>query len=321
MKKLEKIIVIVMFVVLFNNTSVPIIANDNDAIENDFLVEFINLVSNSNEEFYDWKNGDIIFNSDLYLFDASEVSAGLYSIYIEGVYDGYLIADIDKRIVYEFSHSSIPYSVVEDDLDSVECLLYEMGNYGILYNGSKICFDESGNIYHAENIGISTLDYIIPGVSPQLQNSNNCIVAALSNVIWFWGNNGYNGLISGLTFEQLKTKIDTKMLNAGGYTNRNVQGVYNAYVIEKSYTPSCDVIWSPTVHDMVNEVANGRPCMLGFAAGSTYSESVGHMTMCYGYQYIAGGTYYSIVADGHTTAKVYKVWNQYNDCVIKMDIQ
>ncbi len=66
----------------------------------------------------------------------------------------------------------------------------------------------------------------------------------------------------------------------------------------------------------MTEIDNGRPCMVGFAAGSDYSPSVGHMTMCYGY-FIYSTQKYATVADG-TTGYVSKLWTTYNDCVISI---
>lgn len=65
--------------------------------------------------------------------------------------------------------------------------------------------------------------------------------------------------------------------------------------------------------------------MLGFAAGvGSYSETVGHMTMCYGYkkQNINGNAFYSVLlADGHESKGVYKVWNsKINDCIITLKL-
>ena len=67
-----------------------------------------------------------------------------------------------------------------------------------------------------------------------------------------------------------------------------------------------------------HEINDGRPCLVGFAKGSSYSNVVGHMTACFGYKEIpgSGGSIMLKLADGHQSNYVYKTWSKYNDCVI-----
>lgn len=60
-----------------------------------------------------------------------------------------------------------------------------------------------------------------------------------------------------------------------------------------------------------------RPCLLGFAAGSSYSDTVGHMTVCVGTR-TANSVNYCKVMDGHSTSVVEKQWSSYNDFMSKV---
>lgn len=59
--------------------------------------------------------------------------------------------------------------------------------------------------------------------------------------------------------------------------------------------------------------------MLGFAAGSPYSSTVGHMTVCVGTRTV-NGVNYSKVMDGWSTSVVEKQWGTYNDFMSKVTL-
>lgn len=80
---------------------------------------------------------------------------------------------------------------------------------------------------------------------------------------------------------------------------------------------NASTVWTNSSATMVNEIDHGYPYMVGFAAGSSYSQTVGHMTMCFGYYY-SGTTIYIVLADGHSDSSVMKIWSSYNDCTIKL---
>ena len=94
------------------------------------------------------------------------------------------------------------------------------------------------------------------------------------------------------------------------------------YVKSKNryYSSTSNVFWNPTISKVVNQIDNGRPCLVGFAVGEdSYSTVEGHMTACFGYQYI-GGAYQIILADGWENVLVYKTWTSYNDCVFTINL-
>lgn len=232
---------------------------------------------------------------------------------------GYAI--IVDDILVELSEGSSPYTDIAINPE-VEEYYYDMANYG------KITKKDSANIVVGDfstSVPVPSLmkypsDSVLTGVSPQLQNNSNCIAAALSNVIWYWGSNFtvYNALINGKSFADLRTIIQN--LFFGTFANNSVLSVANTYAGNYSSGFTGGANWSPTFSTVQAEIYSySSPCMVGFAAGSSYSPDVGHMTMCYGYTVNIYGNYL-ILADGHQSYPVLKLWTAYNDCVIQLHI-
>lgn len=108
----------------------------------------------------------------------------------------------------------------------------------------------------------------------------------------------------------------------GGYRNDTTPYALREYIYNLSSTVSAaiDVCWNPTVDAVCEEIDSNRPVMLGFAAGSYFSQTEGHMTMCYGYQTI-NGDIYSYLASGWYTYGIYVVWDSsINDCMITVQL-
>lgn len=105
--------------------------------------------------------------------------------FIEGDdYIGYAITI--EGVVVEFSQQESPYHKFSDTYEDY-IFYYDYANYGFMNNNMPICFDIDG-IIKDQNLldtdtGIST-QAVLPGVTPQLQGSYNCIVAALANIMW-----------------------------------------------------------------------------------------------------------------------------------------
>ena len=245
--------------------------------------------------------------TELVLFLSGETEVG-YAILVDS-------------LVVEFAESLSPFSSVV--LDENESYYYDFATYSKINNmesvssfsrksfSEEITTESRGICY---NVGAVQL----PNFSPQLQNSHNCIVAALANVMWYWGSNGYSSLVYGKTFEQVKDGLDWYF--SGVYANAIVPLVADAYAGANGnidffgYTD-----WSPTFGTVYDEINAGRPCMVGYAAGSDYSATVGHMTMCYGYVFTMNLVAYVRLADGHSSSMVTKIWSSYNDCVITLE--
>ena len=154
-------------------------------------------------------------------------------------------------------------------------------------------------------------DATILSYDPHLQGGN-CIVGAISNLLWYHGHNGYPGLTSGVTFAQVESRVNTIITALGGYANNYIPQTISTYVnLYSSYSVSVTNHWNPTFA-LVSAMVNVRPCLLGFAAGSPYSQTVGHMTVCVDAMTQLGHNLVGLM-DGHHTYIVYKEWGTYND--------
>lgn len=314
MKKFKKVIA-AFFLVL--TISLPNVA---EASNNDNYNQIIEQIVNAQEEYSDWMVCSLEFYASLYGGD----DAKIYNVLdVSGIEKGYIILSDDNKIL-EYSKNTNPYekAIIDNSLsvDNVECG-YVLGCYQIIC-GSMTCWINSiGEITAIDNSSnISTYGYVGGTISPQLQNSYNCIVAAISNLIWYYGNNGYSSLISGKTFSVIKANVNTTMKSLGGYANSNIPDTLKTHL--GNYYSSSTPIWNPSFSTVQSEINAGYPCLLGFAAGAdSYSETVGHMTLCVGWVQISS-SYYTCLIDGHSTNTVTKAWSSsYNDYVCKVRLK
>ena len=230
-----------------------------------------------------------------------------------GIVMGYAI--IIEDTIVEFAEGESPYNRMQYNEDT-QCLYYDFISYKAINKEEvkRISYIPLDSIKIMADRGSSKK---LSGVSPQLQGSNNCIVAALGNVIWYWGGHGYSSFTSGKNFTQVKTALDALFPS---YANNYVVSVAHSYASNYSCGFTGYANWSPSFAFVKTEINAGYPCMVGFAAGSDYSPTYGHMTMCYGYLVNDSGNYVRL-ADGHSTLMVTKLWTSYNDCVIKLRVQ
>lgn len=166
-----------------------------------------------------------------------------------------------------------------------------------------------------ETVGIGSDATLFYNPNPQ---SGNCIVGAISNLLWFWGGNGYSTLTSNMSFKDVESKVDSLINAEGGYANKNIPNTIKKYIKNKSssYSVSVNNKWSPSFSDVKSET-NSRPCLLGFAAGSPYSKNVGHMTVCVGTRSVKSGQFCKLM-DGWSSQVVEKQWGNYNDFMSKV---
>lgn len=228
---------------------------------------------------------------------------------------GYILSDESGNII-SYSRNSEPEDFMRD-----YCNIYT-GADSEEYNAACASAYSDGGLQ-----AYSSPYKVIDGVSPQLQGENtNCIVAAASNVIWYYGNNGHYSLIKNDTFNNVKTSMGNSYIYNGGLRNDTTPKAFEVYIRVKGlssvYSSDVNLYWyqNATKELMISEVNEGKPMMLGFAAGSIYSNSVGHMTMCYGYQ-VTGGSTYVYVASGHEAYGTFVKWDDtINDCIITIRI-
>lgn len=240
---------------------------------------------------------------------------------------GYAI--ILEDTVLEFSSHASPFYNLEKT--SSEIYYYDFSCYSVITE------EEAGQLSAArlplENNSDTSMNLrfnpsqnhsgVISGFPHYVQLSgDNCIATALSNVLWYWSLNGYSSLSSGCTsFYTMQDSIQNLFNNY--FANNAVLSVANSYGSTHgavSFTGGAN--WNPLITTVYLEILAGYPCLVGFAAGSVYSPLVGHMTACYGFNYVGSTqSFYMLLADGHYSYQVSRLWTSYNDCVIKLRIQ
>lgn len=264
-----------------------------------------------------------ICNIESLLTYSNENAYELQMFYNDTEYIGYIIWDKVNNVICEISLNYPSYIIFMQtkDITNAECY-YDSGIYYVIYDGIISYLDEFGNVYNIVNPTETVPFSVLPNVTPQLQQNDNCIVAALANVMYYWSNNGYTALNYMSSFEAIKQAISSLFNNS--YANNSVPSVAEGYVKSccSSWSVVSNVIWQPSISDYTYEIDRGYPCMVGFAAApGSYSESVGHMTMGCGYIMQNSNTYLLALADGHSSSIVYKLWSSvYNDCIITVNI-
>lgn len=306
MKKAKNFIRLLLCLIVVLNTTINTFANPTmlqqvQNIDSNFLINMTNITEQETNLFSPL--------GDAKLFDFFQNNTPVaYAVVIDGV-------------IVEFSEKESPYACYSNLQYSEKTLYYDYATYGEIVDNTCICFDSNGEIIsNNSSEGISTIG-VLPGVNPQLQNSHNCVATALSNLIWYWGTHGRSSLIAGRTFENVKNDITTHFNNYGqGFANNvvvNIANVYGQYV-SPAVSFSGGAVWSNSSATMISDIDSGYPCLVGFkAAPGSYSTSVGHMTMCFGYYY-NGSNLYIVLADGHSASSVTKIWASYNDCTIRV---
>ena len=163
---------------------------------------------------------------------------------------------------------------------------------------------------------------VLSGLNPQLQGSTNCIAAAAANVMWYYSHNGYPTLTGSYTWDYIKNFMSYRYVSAGGFANNNSASAFSTYVnyMDSSKNATVSVNWNPSFSLFTSEIDFGKPVMLGFAAGSPFSQTDGHMTMGCGYMYL-NNNWYVYVVDGWSTGPNFYIWDSnINDCIITIHI-
>lgn len=277
------------------------------------IYNFIDDIAQS-EMFCDWAKADIVME---YIYSYTKDNLKVYKLDVmeNNIQLGYILSDESGNII-SYSRNSEPEDFMRD-----YCNIYT-GADSEEYNAACASAYSDGGLQ-----AYSSLYKVIDGVSPQLQGNFNCVVTAASNVIWYYGNNGHQSLIKNYSFYDVKMAMTNCYKYNGGIGNNDVTPkAIEVYIYAKglsdAYSSNVNLYWdqNATKALMVSEVNEGKPMMLGFRAGSIYSDSAGHMTMCYGYQ-VTGGNTYAYVASGHETYGTFVKWDDIiNDCIITIRI-
>ena len=320
---------LVLFVFGINGDIV--FARDENA---DFSEETIRTIISMQDEYSDWEGCTLVDAGELQCDDEFG-HVILYNVMNNlGEMKGYVIYSVTNDLIMEYSKNEDPYTVAESthNISGVFNRVYSYGNYAVMTENSCIILDGAGYIIDSINTnGSSGMTGLINGgeneintlvggtISPQLQGNYNCIACAISNLIWYYGHNGYSSLIQyHNTFSSVINTVTVIMNSLGGFTNANIPATLSSYMGALLYSATND--WSPSTSKMVTEINANRPFLLGFAAGSlvfSYSTTEGHMTMCVGYAQL-GLMYYPVVVDGHSTETVTRMWSDYNDFMCKI---
>ena len=240
------------------------------------------------------------------------VAGNLYYVKADGQTEGYLIVD-DKLTVAEFSKSEPAYDLADVPLDEYTKYVYSNAMPAIAVDETLYRISMSGEILNLSS-DISLF------YDPHLQG-DNCMIGAPCNLLWDWGNDGFDELIEDMTFEDLYSIIDDIMTEEGGYDNDNIPGTIKTYVNQyTSYSATVTNKWNPSFSAVKNETLF-RPCLLGFAPmEGSYSTVDGHMTVCVGTRTLGSQKYVTLM-DGWSEELVEKQWGSYNDFMAKVMIR
>lgn len=293
----------------------PVMAAESNDVNN-YIAAFVEEISKE-ADYAIWTEATPVFGYELYGADLENVVGNLYYMKSDGNDVGYVIINKEGNAILEFSVAMPAYDNISENLNTGDVKRIYVNAMPAVLNGST--YSElimSGETLKSFDIfSGATLMY-----NPQEQGGKNCIVGAISNLMWYWSENGYSSLANNMTFAEVEEEIDSLISSHGGYANKNIPDTIKDYVKGKnnSYSATVTNKWSPSFSNVKTEVGS-RPCLLGFAAGSPYSDKDGHMTVCVGTRTINGVNYCKVM-DGWSTEIVEKSWGTYNDFMSKVKL-
>lgn len=289
------------------------IIDEQNRIACDYITNFAQELS-YDADYSAWSNSTPTWGYSLYGSDFETVVGHLYYMVLNGQNVGYVIINAAGNSVLEFSVGVPAFDCINSQIARANLKrIYVNCMPAILSGNTYMDISMSGDILQAVDIQ----NGIMPAYNPQIQGGN-CIVGAISNLMWHWSINGYSSLANNMSFQDVESEIDDLINDAGGYANDNIPSTIKNYVKSKnsSYSVTVTNKWSPTFSNVKTEVAS-RPCLLGFAKGSPFSKEVGHMTVCTGTRTV-GTTNYVKLMDGWSDTITEKQWGTYNDFMSKV---
>ncbi len=284
-----------------------------DQVARNYISSFAQVLSHD-AEYSAWGSASPVWGYALYGADYNTVVGHLYYMVVNGRNEGYVIINSAGNSVLEFSVGVPAFDRISGEIARATMKrIYVNCMPAILSGNTYMDISMSGKILHSVDIENS----IMPAYNPNVQGGN-CIVGAISNLMWHYSINGYSSLASNMSFQDVEDEIDNLINDEGGYANANIPNTIKNYVKSKNTSYSAKVTnqWSPSFSNVKAEVAS-RPCLLGFAAGSPYSQTDGHMTVCIGTRSV-GSTNYVKLMDGWSTSIAEKKWGSYNDFMSKV---
>ncbi len=296
MKKLSLLTLVTLGMCMFSSIQVWA-GKNNEALES--ATAFLQEISETDDNYSVWRDAELEYGYELLGADMVTPIGDLYYVEANSQNVGYMIVDNA-----EFSTGTPAYDMYQKEKRDASALyLYINAMPAIYNNGILLDINQSGEIYQSFDV----INDVLPQYNPNLQGGN-CIVGAISNLMWHWSNNGYSSLVSGMTFQDVESEVDALINAEGGYANDNIPKTIKNYVKNKNngYSASVTNKRNPSFSNVKTETAS-RPCLLGFAAGSPYSAKVGHMTVCVGTRTTNNRVNYCKLMDGHSTSVIEKM--------------
>jgi|LSQX01.1.fsa_nt_gb hypothetical protein len=189
-------------------------------------------------------------------------------------------------------------------------LHYYKGAFLIAYGDKCYSLNNDGSIlqeYEATNTTTLANEMITHPVPVINQGSANCVDHAVATLLLYWHQSGYSNLVP--SFTNTREQIRVLRINNGG--NNALAGVIRTYASTQGYNIYPAGSWNPSWTYYRGRIIAGKVSLLGFA--SVYGAP--HMTVGAGYATISGINY-SVVCDGHSSMRVYKVWSSDNDFML-----
>ena len=164
-------------------------------------------------------------------------------------------------------------------------------------------------------------------------NSHLCIPCAITNIMAYWSINGYSQFDCETESKQEQKAIAVQAnMNANGSctANRYIQygfDIFSHTENGKTYFAQSTNYWCKenmqefSYSDIIEELNNERPLMLGYAQHQDSPYGGGHMTVCVGYE-TENGVLYVYVSDAHKDYFVRHKYDSttYNDFICKVSI-
>ncbi len=200
-------------------------------------------------------------------------------------------------------------------------------------NLTMIPYTDDTNYRDEWNLQLSTIQlYDVPH-NLRSNDSHLCIPCAITNIMAYWSINGYSQFDCETESKQEQKAIAVQAnMNANGSctANRYIQYGFDifAYIQNgKRYFAQSTNYWCKenvqdfSYLDIIEELNNGRPLMLGYATHEDSPYGGGHMTVCVGYE-TENGELYVYVSDAHKDYFVRHKYDSttYNDFICKVSI-
>lgn len=345
MKKIlsVSISICVLFSLIANIYAVTFFTS-SDSNSRNSIHQYLDNMSKVDSEYAICSDGvSLEYISDLHLPNSDDIYAYLYSIY-KMDYIGYAIVRATDYVVIESALADNPYSVMSTEYRNAEKLIYDHYDYGIqFFNKSVEMMSGMGASVSGVSNVTSTNDsvgslYNVGNVAIYSQGSFNCIACAVGHLLLYWDSRcpGFTrSVTSQADFERLLNTVyfyyqdyDQDGIKFDNDDTPRAIAEYAAFRSNNSAYGTTGIVYAvrpnnvsyPTFSQLSSIIGGGSPVLLGYKAGSVYSQTVGHMTMCID-AYTSGGVNYVKVVDGHVLAPVTRAWsNQYNDYMMTLNV-